>query len=50
MTAREELTSKAGGCNNCPDRSHKVWVIHLGSTLQVRLCRACLAELKQATR
>ena len=49
MTVTEQPTAAVGDCNGCYDPSHKVWVLELVACT-VRLCRTCLAAVKEATR
>ncbi|KKN81542.1 hypothetical protein LCGC14_0318010 [marine sediment metagenome] len=50
MVAIESDAIQAGGCNGCSRRVRYVWVIHLGQSLEWRLCRQCRDELVEQTR
>ncbi len=50
IRAHWEDTVKAGGCNFCHFRRERVLVVRSDEqtcTLEARLCRTCLAELKR---
>jgi hypothetical protein len=49
LTAVKKLVAEAGGCHGCDFRRESVWVIRLNS-VEIRLCRTCMQELRRVTK